>query len=80
MNRNPRLQPVRHAQLVLNDEQSVQKRLGLEVERVVDVVLRAPKFVVVSKKHICGQMSRVHTWLHLVPHRAEKPLKARGWE
>ena len=39
--RHPRLEPVRHRQLVLDHQQAVQERLGLEVERVVDVVLRA---------------------------------------
>ena len=37
--RHAALEPVRHAQLVLDDEQAVQERLRLEVERVVDVVL-----------------------------------------
>ena len=45
--RHARLEAVRHAELVLDHQQAVQKGLGLEVQRVVDVVLGPVEFVVV---------------------------------
>ena len=50
--RHPGLQAVGHGQLVLDHEQAVQEGLCLEIERVVDVVLRPRQRIVVGVEDI----------------------------
>ena len=43
---------MRHAQLVLDQQQAMQKCLGLEIERMIDVILRRRQFIGMMLKDV----------------------------
>ena len=78
-NGTPRLQAVRHAQLVLDHEQPVQERLGLEVERVVDVILgRCRALPHGASNTLAEDVARAHM-LPSAPDRREHLVEIAVW-
>jgi len=51
-------QTVCHAQFVFDDEQSMQKSLRLEIQRVIDVVFGPVEPVLMIRKHIAKDVAR----------------------
>ena len=61
---------MRHAELVVHNQQTMKKGLSLKVERVVDVILWPIEAVVVCSEHIAKNVSRPDM-LYFLPYRCK---------
>ncbi len=68
---HPGLEAVRHAELVLDDEEAVEKRLRLKIEGVVDVVLGPTKAHVTGAVDVAKDVSCPYV-LHVAPDRGKR--------
>lgn len=66
-------QAVCHAELVFNHKQTMQKGLGFEVERVVDVVLGPLQLIVMREKDVAEDIPGPDVF-HIVPDRRKELL------
>src|SRR5215469_7128566 len=79
---NPRLNGMRHRELVLHYQEAVEECFGLKVKRTVDVILRTPKLHPRTVEHIAKNVSSIKcfyvrpNWLEHAPNGVigNKPL------